>query len=114
MLQEERERNTESLVRRDGSWSPYPWTISDSLWKASWLSPPQTLAASMHTDLVVQHEQIGRERVKACTCVSLFVCCMCVWAGRLCDKGKGVAVLMSMSVYLLLQSQLSNLLIATL
>lgn len=60
MLEEEKERNTESLVRRDGSWSPYPWTISDSLWKASWLSPPQTLAASMHTDLVVQHEQIGR------------------------------------------------------
>lgn len=79
MLQEERERNTESLVQRDGSWSPYPWTISDSPCKASWLSPPQTLAASVHTDLVVQQEQ--REGG------SLFVCCMCAWAGKLCDEG---------------------------
>lgn len=110
MLQEERERNTESLELRAGSWSPYPWTITDSLWKASWLSPPQTLAASMHADLVLQREAIRRVRVCACTCV-MFVCCMHA-GGRACVRGQGNYVTAragegnsAMSVYLPLQSQ---------
>lgn len=89
-------------VSLDNQWQPMESIL---------LSPPQTLAASMHTDLVVQHEQIGRGGANACT---LFVCCMCAWAGKLCDEAKCAAALMSMSVYLLLQSQLSNLLTATL
>lgn len=48
--------------------------------------------------------------MKGCACVSLFVCCTCAQAGELCGEGKGAAVLMWMSVSLLLQSQLSNLL----
>lgn len=100
-----RERqNTESLHHRARSWSPYPWTNSDSLWKAFWSSPPQMLAASMHTDLVFQYEKIVSERSEQateslCMCVSVslhmgfYVCvsreistCMC--------KGNSMAVLM--------------------
>lgn len=114
MLQEERERHTQSLVRRR-SWSPYPWTISDSLWKASWLSPP-TNPGSINAHWPCGSARTDREgeRVKGCACVSLFVCCTCAWAGKLCGEGKGAAVLMWMSGSLLLQPQLSNLLTAAL
>lgn len=38
---------------------------------------------------------------------------MSAWAGKLRGEAKGAAALMSMSIYLLLQSQLSNLLTAS-
>lgn len=90
-------------------------TVSlDNQWQPmeSILAPPPTNPGSINAHWPCGSAWTDREgeRVKGCACVSLFVCCTCAWAGKLCDEGKGAAVLMWMSGSLPLQSQLSNLL----